>query len=165
MTPINPFAGAFAGIMIFIFALAAIVTIIVVISEWILWEKAKQPGWAAIIPVYATIIRLKVAGKPMTWLIWLMQFYLGYGFYFLFLYTQNPFFALIYFASAVVRLIFTIMTLNGISKAFGKDEGYTVGLVFLPFIFLPILAFGQATFKGPGGKPTIDDTTIQPNVY
>jgi len=39
-----------------------------------------------------------------------------------------------------------------ISKSFGKDEGFTLGLTFLGFIFWPILGFGDATYRGPYGK-------------
>jgi hypothetical protein len=41
---------------------------------------------------------------------------------------------------------------NMISKSFGKDEGFTVGIIFLPFIFWPILGFGDAKYQGPYGK-------------
>jgi hypothetical protein len=44
-----------------------------------------------------------------------------------------------------------IMTYHAISKAFGKNAGFTVGLVLLPFIFWPILAFGKATYTKPAG--------------
>ena len=40
-----------------------------------------------------------------------------------------------------------------ISKSFGKDEGFTAGLLFLGFIFWPILAFGSAKYLGPYGDP------------
>jgi hypothetical protein len=45
-----------------------------------------------------------------------------------------------------VNIIFMIMIINGIVKNFGKSNGFTVGIVFLPFIFFPILAFGNATY-------------------
>ena len=38
-----------------------------------------------------------------------------------------------------------------LSKSFGKDEGFTVGMVLLGFIFIPILAFGDAKYLGPYG--------------
>ena len=44
--------------------------------------------------------------------------------------------------------------LNMISKSFGKDEGFTVGLVLLGIIFWPILGFGSAKYLGPYGDPT-----------
>jgi arginine exporter protein ArgO len=40
-----------------------------------------------------------------------------------------------------------------LSKSFGKDEGFTIGLIVLSFIFYPILAFGSAKYLGPYGDP------------
>lgn len=34
-----------------------------------------------------------------------------------------------------------------IANAFGKGAGFAVGLIFLPFIFFPILAFGDAEYQ------------------
>jgi hypothetical protein len=42
---------------------------------------------------------------------------------------------------------------NMLSKSFGKDEGFTVGLVLLGIIFYPILGFGSAKYQGPYGDP------------
>ena len=36
-----------------------------------------------------------------------------------------------------------------LARLFGKELGYALGLIFLPFIFLPLLAFGDATYQGP----------------
>jgi hypothetical protein len=41
---------------------------------------------------------------------------------------------------------------NLLSKSFGKSEGFTVGLILLPFIFYPILGLGDAQYSGPAGK-------------
>jgi hypothetical protein len=35
-----------------------------------------------------------------------------------------------------------------LAKSFGKGALFTLGLVFLPFIFFPVLAFGDAEYKG-----------------
>ena len=40
-----------------------------------------------------------------------------------------------------------------VSKSFGKDEGFTAGLVILGLIFWPILGFGSAKYLGPFGNP------------
>jgi len=52
----------------------------------------------------------------------------------------------------IVNIIFVIWSVNLLSKSFGKNEGFTVGLIFLWIIFLPILAFGDSKYKGPAGK-------------
>ena len=36
-----------------------------------------------------------------------------------------------------------------LSKLFNKEVGFALGLIFLPFIFYPLLAFGNATYVGP----------------
>jgi hypothetical protein len=46
----------------------------------------------------------------------------------------------------IANIIFMIMTLNAVSKNFGKDEGFTVGMVLLGIVFWPILAFGSAQY-------------------
>ena len=46
-------------------------------------------------------------------------------------------------------LIFGIWTINLVSKSFGYSEGFTLGLVILPFIFFPILGFGSSKYLGP----------------
>lgn len=46
-----------------------------------------------------------------------------------------------------------IWSYNMLSKSFGKDEGFTVGLVFLGIVFIPILGFGDAKCQGPYGNP------------
>jgi len=101
--------------------------IFVIAAMWRVFEKAGQPGWACIIPFYNLYIMLKIGGKPAWWLI--------------------------LFLIPVVNLVFYIWTYNMISKSFGKDEGFTAGLVLLGVVFWPILGFGSAKYLGPFGDP------------
>ena len=39
------------------------VFVLTIVASWILYNKAGEPGWAAIIPFYSSYIRFKVAGK------------------------------------------------------------------------------------------------------
>jgi len=102
--------------------------VIAIAGQWKAFAKAGQPGWACIIPLYNAYIMLKIAGKPWWWLL-------------LFIFLPG------------INLIWAIWTMNMISKSFGKDEGFTVGLVLLGFIFWPILGFGDAVYQGPYGDP------------
>lgn len=101
--------------------------ILIIVAGWKVFEKAGKPGWAFIIPIYSTIVLLEIVGKPWWWLL-LMIFLPGIG------------------------LIWAIWSINLLSKSFGKGIGYTLGLIFLPFIFLPLLGLGDATYQGPAGK-------------
>ena len=96
-------------------------------SVWKVFEKAGRPGWEGIIPIYNLYILLKIVGKP-GW--WMLMFFIP-----------------------IVNTVFLIWTYNMLSKSFGKDEGFTVGMVLLSFVFLPILAFGDAQYLGPYGDP------------
>jgi hypothetical protein len=104
-----------------------VLAIIQIAAMWKVFTKAGQPGWAAIIPIYNIYIMTKVAGKPGIWVLWCLI----------------PF----------VNIIFLIWLYNMISKSFGHDEGFTVGLILLGIIFWPILGFGSSKYLGPYGDP------------
>ena len=99
--------------------------VIAIAGMWKAFEKAGQPGWACFIPIYNVYIMLKIGGKPGWWLLM--------------------------FLIPVVNVVFAIWTMNMISKSFGKDEGFTIGLIALGCIFWPILGFGDAQYQGPYG--------------
>jgi hypothetical protein len=49
-----------------------------------------------------------------------------------------------------------------LSKSFGKEEGFTVGLILLGFVFFPILGFGDARYLGPyGDKAAFDAQNLK----
>lgn len=100
------------------------ILLFMMIIMWMVFKKAGQPGWAAIIPVYNLIVGLKVAGKPWWWV---------FGILFVFI----PIFGLLLF---IVEHIFISYS---ISKNFGQATGFAIGLILLPVIFYAILAFGK----------------------
>ncbi|HYO18387.1 MAG TPA: DUF5684 domain-containing protein, partial [Dermatophilaceae bacterium] len=51
-----------------------------------------------------------------------------------------------------IGFIFAIILLFDLSQPFGHGAGFTVGLVLVPIIFLPILAFGDSVYQGPQEK-------------
>jgi len=121
MEPLS--ASAIIFICLFSFAFA----VLLIAAQWKIFEKAEQPGWACIIPIYNTIILLRIVGKPWWWLLLMLI--------------------------PLLNIILVIWMTNLLSKSFGKDEGFTVGLIFLSFIFYPILGFGSAKYLGPYGDP------------
>lgn len=111
-----------AGAFIGILYLAFV--ILMIVSMWKIFEKAGKPGWACIIPIYSTIVLLEIVGKPWWWLFLIM----------------------------FLPFIFGIWTINLLSKSFGKGIGFTLGLIFLCFIFIPLLGLGDAQYQGSAGK-------------
>lgn len=116
-----------AGAIIAIVTCALAFILVGIIAQWKVFTKAGQPGWACIIPIYNAYIMTKIAGKPWWWLLMFLI----------------PF----------VNLVFAIWLTNMISKSFGKDEAFTIGLLLLGIIFWPILGFGTAKYQGPYGDP------------
>ena len=51
--------------------------IIPIASYWKIFEKAEQPGWAALIPIYNLIILMKIINKPWWWALLCIIPYLG----------------------------------------------------------------------------------------
>ena len=100
------------------------IALLMIVSLWITVSKAGRPGVSQIIPIWNLIELVRISGKPLWWVILILLI-------------------------PIVNLILMIMVYHGISKAFGKDAGFTVGLVLLPIIFFPILAFGKATYTAP----------------
>ena len=112
-----------AALTLFIILMVAI-GVFMYASLWITVNKAGRPGVSQIIPIWNYIELVRISGKPLWWVV-------------------------IILLVPVANLVFLIMVYHGISKAFGKDAGFTVGLILLPVIFWPILAFGKATYSAP----------------
>ena len=118
---IGQIVGPAFGILSFVWLA---IVILMVVSMWVIFSKAGQPGWAAIIPIYNIVVLLQIVGRPIWWIILLLI----------------PF----------VNIVVMIMVYNDLSKVFGKGPGFTVGLIFLSIIFFPVLAFGNAQYTNPG---------------
>jgi hypothetical protein len=98
-----------------------LIAIIMIAAMWKLFTKAGEPGWAAIIPIYNFIVLLKIAGRPVWWVILMLI----------------PF----------VNLIVFILVCIDLARKFGKGTGYGIGLALLGVIFFPLLAFGDAQYN------------------
>jgi hypothetical protein len=102
--------------------------IFVFASLWRVFTKAGQPGWAALIPIYNIIVILKIVGRPVWWIFLLLV--------------------------PIVNIVVLFVVYIDLAKSFGKSAGFGVGIALLGFIFLPILAWGSATYRGPAaGAP------------
>lgn len=109
--------GMFGG---FFFLICSLVLILILVSLWKIFVKAKKPGWAALVPIYNIVVMLEIAGMP-TWYIFLMFI-------------------------PLVNLVIGLMILVNLTKAFGKSTGFVLGMIFLPLIFYPILAFDKSEY-------------------
>jgi len=109
-----------AAILVMLFSL--VVTVFYVYCMWRLFEKAGKPGWAALIPIYNTLIQLEIIQRPWWWL--LLMFV------------------------PLVNFVVAVTVIFDLAKAFGKDTAFGFGILFLAPIFIPILALGNAKYIG-----------------
>ncbi len=65
-------------------------------------------------------ILLKIAGKPAWWLVLLLI--------------------------PIVNLIIMAITFIALAANFGKSTGFAIGMLLLPVVFWPMLAFGDARY-------------------
>lgn len=99
--------------------------IISIIAMWKIFTKAGEAGWKSIVPILNIYTLVKIAdGKGIKFLLFLIP---------------------------IVNVVFAIMLDVRLAKAFGKETGFALGLIFLNFIFTLILAFGDAKYIGPRG--------------
>jgi hypothetical protein len=110
--------------MIYVIQIA--IAVLLIVSMWKIYTKAGKPGWACIIPIYNVIVLLEIIGKPWWWLLLMLI--------------------------PIVNIVFIIWATNLLSLSFGKSSGFTVGLILLGIIFLPILGLGDAKYEGPAGN-------------
>jgi hypothetical protein len=98
-------------------------TVFYIICCWKIFTKAGQPGWAIFVPIYNILVMLKIVGKPWWWLLLMLI--------------------------PLVNFIILIIVIHQLSKVFGHGVGFTLGLIFLGFIFVPILALGNSQYTKP----------------
>ena len=109
--------GAIATMVLFFLVLFMALSILMFISLWKIFKKAGKPGWASIVPIYNIYIMCEIAEKEW-WYVLL---------------SCVPF----------ANIYAMIVLYNGMAKRFGKSGGFVAGMILLPVIFFPMLAFGK----------------------
>ena len=118
-------AAGVAGTVLVLWLIALAAGILMIIAQWRIFSKAGEPGWASLIPIYNLYVLYKITwGSGIRFLLLLIPLY---------------------------NIILAIQTNIRLARAFGKDDGFAVGLIFLPSIFMLILGFGGAQYCGVPG--------------
>ena len=105
-----------------------LILVVVLVGFWKVFEKAGQPGWAGIVPIYNLYV----------------------------LVTQILKFEILWFILAIIPIVCIIAAFKifiALAEKFGKGVGFGVLMVFFPFICVPILGFGAAKFQGAASAP------------
>lgn len=149
-SPDNNMTGTVAAVLLFGILLYVIILVIMMVSGWKVFEKAKRPGWGFLVPYHNAVLMLEMAGKPGWWIVIPVYFSLTF---------MLPLVGLILLVPALaVFVVYYFIAALAFAKAFGKSTGFGVLLALLPWIGLPMLGFGQAQYVGPP-KPVAAKST------
>jgi hypothetical protein len=110
-------AASPAGSMLSAFLFIGL-AVFVIASIWKVYDKAGEPGWSVLIPIYGQIVMARIGGKSAWWV--LALFLPGIG------------------------IIAAVVLAVGVAERFEKTALFGLGLAFLPFLFYPMLAYGDA---------------------
>lgn len=134
---------------VFFYALLLVSYLFSAIVEWNIFKKAGEPGWKTLIPFYNIFVSHHIAGMRHIWFVlemavWMVETVLelvpGIPDW-----IENPF--------TVITFLFTLISeivhISMLGDRFGKKTPFKVGMVLLPIVFLPILAFGPAKYQAP----------------
>ena len=115
------------------------ITVFAIVCNWKIFEKAGRKGWEAIIPIYNMYVMTQIAGLQSWYIILLII----------------PF----------VNFVASVYLIYKFVKSFGQGIGFCIGYIFLPIIFVAIMAFDKKiTYINnvppvPGVAPTPVATT------
>lgn len=109
--------GILSGVSLVMLIIPLAISILLFVSMWKIYTKAGKPGWASIVPFYNVYVMCEIAGKE--WWYMLLLFI------------------------PIVNIYASFVINDGLAKRFGKSTGFAIGLMFLPIIFFPILAFSS----------------------
>ncbi len=118
--------GVFSVIVRFFCGIAIIIIVlglIQIVSMWIIFEKTGHPGWAAIVPFYNMWVLALVADQSG---------WVGLG---------ACFGGGVPVIGPIIQIGLWLVLSLGVAKTFNRGVLFGIGLLILPFIFFPILAF------------------------
>lgn len=129
-----PGTGIMLPLLILMVLVLLVILVLMLVSTWKLYEKAGEKGWSMLIPFYGQAVFMRIVKKPLWWLLLLLI--------------------------PVVNIVLWVMLSIRFAKFFGKSTWFGVGCMFLPFIFLPMLAFSDATYNAGAFDETNDYSQI-----
>ena len=129
--------------LIFLFVMV-VVLVLYILAYWMILRKA-------LIPIYGTYTEYKLFWNDRMFVLWIIMALIAVAFRFM----SGPgamVSQLAYFGVSVMHILISVK----MSYSFGHGVGYALGLIFLPPIFLLILAFDDSVYIGPEGKQETD---------
>ena len=96
-------------------------TVAVFAGFWKTFEKAGEPGWTGLIPIYNLYVLVRISGNAWWWFVLLFI--------------------------PVINLFATVKVSIDVAGKFNKGILFGLGLTFISFVFYPLLGFGGYQYQ------------------
>lgn len=126
-------------LLVFLSVVAILIWLLPVAGKWKVYGKLGMPGWYSIVPVYADYKLCERVHRGDETRTFLMAYLIVLICSWAFCWVDTVGVLL-----TLAQLVMTIIVLNDMSRAFGKETGYTIGLVIFGFVFWTMLGFGAS---------------------
>ena len=107
------------------FLLVLLPTVAVLAGYWLMFEKAGEPGWAAIVPIYNVWVMVRISDNEWYWFLGMLIPLLNF------------------FVAAKVFV--------DLAGEFGQGLLFGIATWILPFLMVPLLGFGDYQYDSGGG--------------
>lgn len=87
---------------------------------WRLFRKMGEPGWKSLVPILHTVVLLNKTGRSGIWFL--------------------------LFLVPMIDVFFAYIVLTDLAARFGKGRIFSMCMMLLPFVFIPLLGFGPAEY-------------------
>lgn len=111
---------------------AIVFYVLQVVAMWKIFEKAGEAGWKSLIPIYNLYILLKIIRFNWLLLLGLLIFIIP---------------IVGWVVGVIYMFVLQVIICYRLARSFGKELGYTIGLLLLAPIFYLMLGFGDAKYK------------------
>ena len=105
-----------SSFLILIFIISLVLSVLILVSIWKIFKKFNKPGWYSIVPFLNLWTLFEISGIKGFWSI-----------------------------IPIANVIFLILLLFKLPVRLGRTAIFGLGLLFLPYVFFPILAFSKET--------------------
>lgn len=154
------FGGILGSIMISIVICAIVFYVIFIVAYLKILVKAGEKGWKALIPFYNVYLMYKIVNMK-SWFWYLIgmsicaeimiladsyQYNINFNQINIFDIAAHPMTSIAVIGMSIISLTALVIYVYRTSKVFGHGDGFAIGLLFFPYIFWLILAFGKSDY-------------------
>lgn len=135
------------AILIILFLMAVLLLLLTIVGYWGIFCKAGEKGWKVLIPFYNEYLLFKMvsmtSGCFIKWGCLLLYEVVSVTI------KEGALLDMLQLALPSTAFVMTVMLYHKLSRAFGHGIGYTIGILFLPFIFVPLIGVGRDRYTKP----------------